>query len=84
MLFITPSRVDTVPGFEWLTLIGIDQNLTVNLLHLLFSVLVGLYYTALRLFNCRGELPSEGLHLLLRLPVDDFGVRRSVRAGSLC
>ena len=46
------SGVDTVPILE--RLLGFDQDGMVHLLHLLFSVHVGLYTTARRLFSCQG------------------------------
>ena len=61
-------------------LIGVDQDGTVHLLHLLFSVLVGLYSTAWWLFSCRGDLPCEGLSPLVELTVDAFAVRGYMRA----
>ena len=33
-----------------------------------------------RLFACLGELPAEGLPLVVEIPVETFAVRRSVRA----
>ena len=44
------SRVDPVPGFEQVALLQVDPDGMVHLLHLLFSVPVGLYSTAWRLF----------------------------------
>ena len=44
------SRPYPVPGFEWLSLLGVDQDGTVHLLHLLFSIPVGLYSSDWRLF----------------------------------
>ena len=46
------SGVDPVPILE--RLLGFDQDRMVHLLHLLFSVQVGLYTTARRLFSCQG------------------------------
>ena len=51
------SRLDPVLGFEQVALIGINQDGTVQLLHSLFSVPVGLYSTAQWLFTCRRYLP---------------------------
>ena len=51
-----------------------------HVLHSLFSLLVDLYSTAQQIFFCHGELPQEGLPPVVELPVDVFGVRRSVRA----
>ena len=55
------SRVDPVPGFEHISLLGFDQEGTVYLLHLLLFVSVGLYYMARRIFACLEELLYEGL-----------------------
>ena len=49
-------------------------------LHLLFSVPVGLYSTAWRIFACRGEPPKKSRPPVADLPVDAFGVRRYMRA----
>ena len=49
-------------------------------LHLLFSVPVGLYSTAWRIFACRGEPPKKSRPPVVDLPVDAFGVRRYMRA----
>ena len=74
------SGVDLVSGFHALYLIGVNQKVTVHLLHLLFSVPVGLYYTAWGISACGGDMPCEGLLLVVDLPVYAFAVRRSVRA----
>ena len=74
------SWVDPVPDFERVALFQVDLDKTVHLMHSLLSVPVGLYSTARRLFACCGELPLEGLHLVVELPVDAFSVRRSLRA----
>ena len=39
------SGVDPVPGIEPLTLLGVDRDGTVHLLHSFFSVAVGQYST---------------------------------------
>ena len=43
------SRVNPVPGLERLALLWVERYITVHLLHLFFSVLVGQYYMDLRL-----------------------------------
>ena len=74
------SGVDPVPGFERICLIWVDPDRMLHLMHLLFSVPVGLYSTARRLFDCVGELNEEGLPPLAEIPVEAFAVRRTVRA----
>ena len=49
-------------------------------MHLLFSVWVNVYLTQCRLFACLGELPAEGLPLVVETPNDLFAERRSVCA----
>ena len=39
------SGVDMVPGFEGVAILQVDLDGTVHLMHLLFSVPVGMYYT---------------------------------------
>ena len=55
------SGLDPVPGLERLALILVDSDGTVNILHSLFSVPVGPYYTDRRLLAFSGELPPESL-----------------------
>ena len=74
------SGLDPVPYFERVALLQVDPDLTVHLPHSLFSVPVGLYYIAWRLFACCGELPLEGLPPVAELPMDVLLVRSSVCA----
>ena len=74
------SRVEPVPGFKRVALLQVNLDRTVHILNLLFSVPVGPYSTARRIIACRGEPTSEGLPPLVDLPMEDIGVRRSVRA----
>ena len=43
-------RADLVPGMEFLTLLGVNQDGTVHLLHSFFSILIGQYFTDRWLF----------------------------------
>ena len=72
------SGPDPVPGFGRVVLLQVDLEGTVQLLHSLLSVSVGLYSMARRLFACCGELPLEGFPPVVDLPMDTFLVRRSV------
>ena len=66
-----------VPGLERVTLVGIDEDRRVHLMHSLFSVRVNVYSTECRLFACLGELPAEGLPQVTEI-LPDF-----VRHGAL-
>ena len=48
-----------VPGLEQVTLVGIDKDGRVHLMHLLFSVCVDVYSTECRLFACLRKLPTK-------------------------
>ena len=50
-----------VPGLDKVTLVGVDKDGWVHLMHSLFSVRVNIYSTECRLFACVGGLPAEGL-----------------------
>ena len=50
-----------VPGLEKVTLVGVDKDRWVHLMHSLFSICVNVYSTECRLYACVGELPAEGL-----------------------
>ena len=52
----------------------------VHLMHLLFSVRVNIYLNSRLLFDCLGELPSEGLSPVVEIPHETFAVRSSVCA----
>ena len=60
------------------TLLQVEPDGTVHLLHSFFNVVVGLFSTARQLFPCHGELLREGLPPVVELPVHDFSVRISV------
>ena len=72
------SRVDPAPGMESLTLLGIDPDGMVHLLHSFLSVLVGPYTTDRRLLAFSADLPQEGLPPATELPVEFFAVRRTI------
>ena len=69
-----------VPGLEWVTLVGVDTDGRVHLMHLLLSVRVNVYSMECCLFVCLGELPVEGLPLVVEIPPDFFTARRSIRS----
>ena len=52
-------RVDPAAGLEHLTLLGVDRDGTVHILHSFFSVPVGPYATTRRLLAFSGDLPTE-------------------------
>ena len=74
------SGVDPVPGLERLTVVGVDPDRRVHLMHLLLSVQVNVYSTQRRLFACLGNLPAEGLPLVVDIPDEASAARRSVCA----
>ena len=80
--FLAHLALGEVPflGLEWVTLVGIDPDGRVHLMHSLFSVRVNVYSTECRLFACLGELPAEGLPPVVEIPPDFFAARQSVRA----
>ena len=68
-----------VPGLENVTLVGVDEDGRVNLMHSLFSVPVNVYSTECCLFACVGEIPSEGLPQVTELLPDFFAARHPGR-----
>ena len=69
-----------VPSLESVTLVVVDEDGRVHLMHSLFSVRVNVYSTEGRLFTCLGELPTKGLPQVTEILPDFFAARRSVRA----
>ena len=69
-----------VPGLEKVTVVGVDEDGRVHLMHSLFSVDVNIYSTECRLFACVGEMPAKGLPQVTEILPDFFAARRSVRA----
>ena len=69
-----------VPGLERVTLVGVEKDGRVHLMHSLFSVRVDVYSTECRLFACLGELPAGGLPQVMDISPDFFRARRSFRA----
>ena len=53
------SGVDPVPGLERVTLVRVEPDKMVHIMHLLFSVRVDFYLTRRCLFACLGDLPAE-------------------------
>ena len=72
--------MDLVQGLERLTLLRVDWDGTVHLLHSFLSLLVVPYTIDQRLLAFFEELPSEGLPPVTEIPVDAFLMRRVVRA----
>ena len=77
-LLLLALREVPVPGLEKVTLLGVDKDGRVHLMHSLFSVRVNVYSTECRLFACVGELPAEGLPQVTELLPDFFASRRAV------
>ena len=65
---------------ERLTVVGVDPDRRVHIIHLLFSVQVNLYLTQQRLFACLGDLPVKGLPPVVEIPNKAFVAQRSVHA----
>ena len=59
-------------------LLGVDRVGGAHILHSLFSVPVGPYDPDRRLFGCRGELPTERLLAITKIPVAFFGELHAV------
>ena len=69
-----------VPGLERVTLIGVDADRRVHLMHSIFSVRIGVYLTECCVIACLGELPAEGFPRMMDILPDFFAARCSVRA----
>ena len=72
--------MDPFLGLERLTLLGVNRDGTVHLLHLFFSVPVGPYYMDRRLLDFIGEFTSEGLPPATDPLVGVLAVRRVICA----
>ena len=72
------SRVDPSSVLERLSLLGVDRDRTVDVLHLFFSVPVGKYSTEKILLAFSGGIPTEGLLPLTDIHVVSFAVRCAV------
>ena len=68
------SGVDPVLRLELLARIFVDSDRTVQILHSLCSVLVGPYNMDRRLLAFSGDLPLEGLPMVIQLLVDILAV----------
>ena len=79
LLHLTLGEVP-VPELERITLIGIDADGRVHLMHSLLSVLVNVYSTECHLFACLYKLPAQGLPPVTEISPDFFAARRSVCA----
>ena len=74
------SGVYLVLDLERVMVVGVDPDERVYLMHSLFSVQVDVYFTQRRLFACLGNLPAEGLPLVVDIPDEASAARRSVCA----
>ena len=63
-----------------MALLGVNQNVMVHLMQLLFSVLVGLYSSERKLFYCCRELPRKGIPPVEDMGIDAFEVWRAMHA----
>ena len=73
------SEVDLVPGLERVTMVGLDPDERVLLMHLIFSFRVSFYSTQRHIFACLVKIPAKGLPPVVDIPHGDFSARRSVR-----
>ena len=73
---IPAAKAALPPGLERLALIAVKRDGEAHVLHSLFSVPVRPYRPERRLFVCQGELPLEGLPLIIDIPTPSFAVRR--------
>ena len=71
-----------VLGLADLTLLGVDREGGAHIVHSLFSVPVGPYDPDRRLFDCRGELPTEGVPAITEIPVASLAALTAVSAVS--
>ena len=69
-----------VPGLERVTLVGVDKDGRVHIMHSLFSVRVNVYSTECQLFACLRKLPAEGLPPVMEISPKLFAARHSVHA----
>ena len=81
-VFLSHLALGEVPvlGLEKVTLVGVDEDGRVHLMHLLFSVRVNVYSTECCLFAWVGELSAEGLSQVTEIFTDFFAARRAVCA----
>ena len=75
------SGVDPVPGLERVTLVRVEPDKMVHIMHLLFSVRVDFYLTRRCLFACLGDLPAEpSPPPVVEIPHKAFAARRSIHS----
>ena len=74
------TAADPIPRFIQMVPLDVNQDIAVHLLHLLFSVPVGVYYMQRRIFAFKGELIDPGTPLVLEIPVEAFLVWRATSA----
>ena len=76
-------RVDLIPIMEQLTLVRVNTDRMVHLVHLLFSVRDDIYSTSRCLFVCLGKLPVKVLPPLVEISHKAFLERLFVHAVPL-
>ena len=67
------------PDLERVTLVGVDKDRRVHLMHSLFSICVDVYSTEFCLLVCLGKLPAEGFPPVMEMLPYFFAARRFVR-----
>ena len=68
-----------VPGLEKVTLVGVDEDGRVHLMHSLFSVHIDVYSTECSLFACLGKFPAEGPPQVTEILPGFFAARCYIR-----
>ena len=66
------SVVEIVPRLEQVTLVRINSDVMLHLMHLVLSVWVDMYSTSRHIFACLGELTAEGLPPVVETPHKAF------------
>ena len=79
-LVLLASGVDHIHSLEQVSLIGVDQDITLHLLHSLLFVPFNLYCTSRYLLVCRGELTSEETPTVVEIVHKSLVARRSIHA----
>ena len=69
-----------VPGLEQVTLVILDPDRRVHLMHSLFFVQVNVYSNQCRLFVCLGDIPVKVLPPVVEIPHNFFAAWRYVRS----
>ena len=74
------SGVDLVLGLEQVTMVRLNPDGRVILMHSLLSIWVNVYSTQRRLFAYLGKLPSEVLPPVVEIPDEAFAAQHTVCA----